>query len=283
MGKLKAIFFGNCHMNNYCSMLRNKSNFNNFFNSEYIVSYENIGCANIFYNAIKDCDLIIMNKITSYPKFSSDLIESLIPKNSKIIYVPYMRFDGFFDVECSLKNFKSNVLSSFPKKIMEGIDCNEYLHQSANDIDVKIKETILNKFNDAVEKLDDIDNKSTIKIKKHFIENYKFVPTFMDCNHPTNYMFYYVYSQLVEIIEKHFNIDLGNTHFYNPKNYCPGKWFGHFSVIPDHIKEILDLQFNLDAYFIVSRDVYLRKIYDYEMNDNPIIDDFGKLSKLLTS
>jgi len=280
--KKKAIFFGNCHANSYITSLKNRSKYSNIFDSEYIVSYENLSNCELFYEKIKNCDLLVMNNITTYTEFSPDIIESKVPKNCCIIYIPFMRFSGFFDDERPLKKFKSNVLSSFPTKILEGISCQDFLYKKCDDLVVRNK--VISKFNDAVAKLTDIDNKSTIKIKQHFLDNYKYVPTFMDYNHPTNYMLNYVYSELVKLIENHFNIDLGNTFVYNPKNHNPGLWFGHFSVIPDYIKDILDLQYNLDAYFIVPRLTYLCKIYDYETNDdNCIIDNFNVLSLLLKS
>jgi hypothetical protein len=268
---LKILIFSNCHGEYYKNILEKNTNILIFFEIRYIISYENLSNYKNIKEDFENADIILINPIENYDNFRLENIKKIMKKDCKLIVIPFIRFDGFWleDKYLKLKKFQSNTVQDFPNIDLNSID--NYLNNS--NIDINIFE---DHFNNSVNKLKDIENKSDILFVDYFLNNYKKYPMFKDSYHPTINILQFIASQIIEKINEIHPID--NKFKYSLQNIIE---YGHFKPITNGVKKVLNLEYDLDAYYRVSRKDYLTKILEYDNNDNHNINDYNQFYKFV--
>jgi hypothetical protein len=218
----------------------------------------------------ENADIILINPIENYVDFRLENIKKIIKQDCKLIIIPFIRFEGFWleDKYLKLKKFQSNIIQDFPNIYLNSID--NYLDNSIFDINI-----FKDHFNNSVNKLKEIENKSDILFVDYFLNNYKKYPMFKDSYHPTNNILEFIASQIIEKINEMHPID--NKFKYSLQITIES---GHFKPITNTVKKILNLEYDLDSYYRVSRKDYLTKILEYDNNiNNGNIEDYNEFYK----
>jgi hypothetical protein len=264
---LKILIFTNCHGEYYKNILKKYTNISIYFEIKYIISYENLNNFKNIKENFENADIILINPIENYIDFRLENIKKIIKKDCKLIVIPFIRFEGFWleDKYLKLKKFQSNIIQDFPNIDLNSID--NYLDNSIFDINI-----FKDHFNNSVNKLKEIENKSDILFVDFFLNNYKKYPMFKDINHPTINILQFIASQIIGKINEIHSID--NKFKYSLQITIES---GHFKPITNTVKKILNLEYDLDSYYRVSRKDYLTKILEYDNNDNhDNISDFNQ-------
>jgi len=265
------VIFSNCHGEYYKNILEKNTNILNFFKIKYIISYENLNNYKNIKEDFENADIILINPIENYFNFKIENVKKIIKKDCKLIIIPFIRFKGFWleDKFVKLKKFQSNTVRDFPNIDLNSID--NYLENSNIDINI-----FKDHFNNSVNKLKEIENKCDIQFVDYFSSNYKKYPMFKDSYHQTINILQFIAYQIIEKInEIH---PLANKFKYSLQNIIES---GHFKPITNTVKQILNLEYDLDSYYRVSRKDYLTKILEYDNNENLNINDYNQFYKIV--
>jgi len=261
--KLNMVMFTNCHGEKYINMFKRDTNIDDMFNINYIVSYQQLDNFNVFKNDFEHADVLIINRIKSYTDYTIQNLKTILKKNVLLIIIPFVRFDGYWMPEPykTLTKIGENAVSFFPNILINQVD--SYLNTSYDKID------FINYYNNCLLKLKRIESESDIKFYDFFIKNHTKYPMFRDNYHPTLNMLEYIGSEIMIKINDKFNITYKGN---NVKLLEDTKEYGHYTPITNMVKDLLDIQYNLDHIFICSRKEYLSKIINYEKTGSHIKD-----------
>jgi hypothetical protein len=185
-----------------------------------------------------------------------------------IIRVNYYRFHGFWH-ECDYipyiehLNYSFNPVAGIYNKI-ENLTDKTDKSQIINFIDniTMDKDIIVNFFNEHLEKIKTLDEKSDVKMYDFFKLNYKSKLLFNDRFHPSNVFMYELFRQLVKIIA---NLDL--PHEDNDfLNKLKSREMTHWTIpILPIVKKILELEFDDNTVFSnqIHPMTHVMDVYDY--------------------
>ena len=263
------VIFSNCHGERYINIFKRDTNILNLFNINYIVSFMQLNNFEHYKNDFCNADILIINNIKNYNDYTINNLKKYIKQDCLLIIIPFVRFEGYWIPETlkQLHYVKDNAVSFFPDININLI--NDYLINK-EVITEETKEKVLNYFNTCLNKLKQIENECDIKFYDYFIEHHKQFPFFRDNYHPTSNMLEYIGKQLITKIKDKYDIIT-----YNYTNYSLKKdtyEYGHYKPITNTIKDILELEYNLDTLFICDRYNYLYTILDNENKKQEIKD-----------
>lgn len=259
--KKNLVVFANCHGEKYLNILKRDTNINEMFNIKYFVSYQQLNNFSKLKDSFANADVLITNSIKKYDNFRLNNLKKHTKDNCLIIVIPFVRFEGYWLPENykNLNLIKGNSVSYFP-------NINKNLVDLYLSLKIK-KEIFIKHFIFCLKKLKNIEKEGDIEFFDFFIKNHKKYPFFRDNYHPTNNMIEYIADKILEIILTKYELKVNSRKIIlikTPKEY------GHYKPICDEVKNILNLDYNLDSIFICSRKDYLEKILDYDNNKNNV-------------
>lgn len=262
------VVFSNCHGEKYINIFKRDTNILNLFNINYILSFMQLNNFEHYKNDFCNADILIINNIKNYNDYTINNLKKYIKKECLLIIIPFVRFEGYWIPEKikQLHYVKDNAVSFFPDININLI--NEYL-TNTQEITDESKTLVLNYFNNCLIKLKQIESECDIKFYEYFIENHKKYPFFRDNYHPTSNMLEYIASQLINKIKNKYDIKYKATNYSLKKDIYE---YGHYKPITNNVKQILELDFNLDTVFICDRYNYLYNILNNEDNKQDIKD-----------
>lgn len=269
----KVLIFANCHGLIYQNAL-NKVDTNNMLDIDYIVSYENLSNFEKIQHKFSECDILIIQPVQNYEKFRFENLKPLLKIECQVIRIPFFRFNGYWDQNDSkdLKKISKSSVMFFPC-LNSSEDVNDYLERNLD------KEEVISRFEKGIEELKNLESQGDVNFVDFFLKYHQQIPMFRDPYHPTDIVYKYLSSQIVEIIRQK-NPIIQGLDFIIPKVW--GKEYGHFKPIQNMTATILGLEYDLDSFFQISRKDYLRLIINYENSENiEVIDDLNKLKKYL--
>ena len=266
--KYNMVLFSNCHGERYINMFKRDTNILNLFNINYIVSFMQLNNFEYYKNDFCNADILIINNIKNYNDYTINNLKKYIKKECLLIIIPFVRFEGYWIPEHikQLHYIKENAVSFFPNININSI--NDYLINKV-EISQETKETVLNYFNSCLNKLKQIEDECDIKFYDYFIENHKKYPFFRDNYHPTSNMLEYIGRQIINKIKNNYDIDYKDNNYILKSDIYE---YGHYKPIINSIKDILELEYNLDTVFICNRYNYLYTILNNEDKKQEIKD-----------
>ena len=256
--KYNMIIFSNCHGERYINIFKRDTNILNLFNINYIVSFMQLNNFEHYKHDFSTADILIINNIKNYNDYTINNLKKYIKKECLLIIIPFVRFEGYWIPENikQLQYVKDNAVSFFPDINININSINNYL---TNKIDNE--ELVINYFNTCLQKLKQIENESDIKFYDYFIENQKKYPFFRDNYHPTSNMLEYIGKQIINKIKNKYDINYKDNHYSLKIDIYE---YGHYKPITNNIKDILELEYNLDTIFICDRYNYIYNILNNE-------------------
>lgn len=258
MVKYKMIVFANCHGEKYINTFKKNSNINDIFDIEYLLSYEMLDNFQHLKNKFETADVLIINRIKSYSEFTVSNLKSLMKPGSKLIVIPFIRFNGYWLPEeyKKMKNFNTKSVEDFPNINID--DVNSYLSEQDNE------EKITHHFEEALEKLKLIEKESDIKFFDWFCDNHLKYPMFRDYKHPTDNFISYTGNELMKLIKSYFSeVEISFKLELKQNTYE----HGHYKPIKDYVKKILNIEYDIDKVFVCSRYHYITTILNHEESD----------------
>lgn len=256
---MKVFIFANCHGLFYKQAISTHL-LPGTYEVEHVISYENLNNYEKLIDKFSSCDILVIQPIANYEMFKIDNIKKLLKKNCFIIKTPFVRFEGFWSESDSrpTKNISRAAVDRFPR-ILKTADVNKYL--TGEDCD---HHTILSQFNQCLDILRALENEGDIKFVDFFLENYQKIPLFRDSYHPTRYLSQHIANQVIEKITEYFpEKDAGLKRSVDTSIK---REFGHFKPIRDSVAKALGLGFDLDSYFLYSRQDFLEGVLWLEEN-----------------
>ena len=262
------VIFSNCHGERYINMFKRDTTILNLFNINYIVSFMQLNNFEHYKNDFCNADILIINNIKNYNDYTINNLKKYIKKECLLIIIPFVRFEGYWFPEKlkQLHYIKDNAVSFFPDININLI--NDYLINK-EVITEETKATVLNYFNNCLNKLKQIEKECDIKFYDYFIENHKQFPFFRDNYHPTSNMLEYIGKQIITKIKDKYDINYKDNNYSLKKDIYE---YGHYKPITNAIKDILELEYNPDTLFICDRYNYLYTILNNEVNKQEIKD-----------
>ena len=79
----------------------------------------------------------------------------------------------------------------------------------------------------------------------------------------------YIATQIIKKIQKNFDIIYNESNFKLQQDIF--EW-GHYKPIKNYVKNVLNLEYNLDNVFLCNREKYLNMILDIEEKQQKIVD-----------
>lgn len=271
--KNKVLIFANCHGAIYKHALE-KADKEKILEIEHIISYENMDKFENIKHKFLECDILIIQPVQNYEEFKIENIQALLKKNSQLIRVPFVRFNGYWDEKDikQLKKFTSSAVMFFPSIKYE----NEVEHYLKGN---RSENEILKSFEKSIHDMRILEEQGDVKFVDFFLKHHQSLPFFRDYYHPTKIMYDYISHQIVESVRKNIPA-LIQTDFNLPSKL--EKEYGHFKPIQDNVALILGLQYDLDSYWKYSRKTYLEGVLNYENSKNDkTINDLIYLSPIL--
>lgn len=271
--KNKIVVFSNCHGEKYIDIFKKNSNIHELFDIEYLVSYELLDNFSNVKETFESADILIMNNIKTYNNFTVSNLKSLMKPNSKLIVIPFVRFNGYWLPENykKLKNFSANTVEQFPDiKITEVKDYLNCCHDS---------EKIIDNYNEALMKLKNIESESDIQFFDWFIDNHLKYPMFRDYKHPTSNLIEYVGNEIMKLIQVHCPLVHISSKLILKNDLYE---YGHYKPINDSVKTILNIEYDIDKIFVCSRENYLYNILKHE-ETNILIQNLDDMKVKLIS
>ena len=267
------VIFSNCHGERYINMFKRDTNILNLFNINYIVSFMQLNNFEHYKHDFCNADILIINNIKNYNDYTINNLKTYIKKECLLIIIPFVRFEGYWIPENikQLKYVKDNAVSFFPDiniNLINDYLINDYLINKLK-ITKENKEIILNYFNNCLDKLKQIEKECDIKFYDYFIENHKKFPFFRDNYHPTSNMLEYIGAQLIRKIKDKYDIKYTDNNYILKQDIYE---YGHYKPITNIMKEILELEYNLDTIFICDRYNYIYTILNNEDKKQDIKD-----------
>lgn len=249
----------------------------NEFNVNHIINYQHQSTAILSKDDVailKKCDTFIyqpMNNSCDFSEYNIDYMKTRLKPECIIIRVNYYRFHGFW-YECDYKpyiehlKYSFNPIAGIYNEIKNLIDKTDK-YQIINFIDniAMDKDIIVNYFNEHLEKIKTLDEKSDVKMYDFFKLNYKSKALFNDRFHPNNVFMYEIFRQLVKIIANldlpHEDIDFLNKHEIKSRELT------HWTIpILPIVKKILELEID-DKNTVFSNQIHpmthVMDVYDY--------------------
>jgi hypothetical protein len=273
--KINVLIFANCHGSVYKAAL-NEADRENRLNVEHVISYENISRFSEIKYKFSRCDILIIQPVKKYPDFYLENLKKILKNDCTVIRIPFVRFDGFWDVNDvrHLKKFAQPAVMFFPN-IRHINEIGNYLRgDNCDDNDIK------NRFELSIADFKKVEAQGDVKLVDFFIENYKAIPLFRDCYHPTKIFYGYISHQIVGLVK------LKEKSLIISDFKIPINWpleYGHFKPITNKVASVLGLQFDLNSYFKYTRYDYISRIVSYENDDTKTdeISDLVSLNKVL--
>lgn len=263
MKKKKILLFSNCHGVAFKRILHEHLSDN--IHITHVLTYENLTKIKYILHEMDVADIIIMTPFqNSESVYHFKNIKQFIDTN-KIIYVPYIRFDGFFPENSNMIHMKKNKIKN---------SCVTWIPDiSANMVDVYIAggdltdDIIHQHYNKHVDKMRRIESQSDINFINHFSKTYQHFMTFKDTNHPVSHIFKHVCEQLCEIITQKYT-DICQVKPIS-KIILPVIYeHGHYRLIKDCVRDVLNIKYDLDQSYMISRKKFLTDIINYEKSNS---------------
>jgi len=263
--KKNLVVFANCHGEKYLKILKRDTNIDNLFNIEYYISYQSLDKFDDLKSKFENADILIINRIKSYDNFTIENLKKILKKDCLLIVIPFVRFNGYWMPEKfkKLKFFKSNSVEDFSNIELKNI--NSYLEEDLN------YDLFIIHYNECLKKLKDIEQYSDIKFYDFFIKNHLKYPFFRDYKHPTANFIDFISNGIIKLISNKFDLKFTEKELILKSDIIE---YGHFKPIQSNVKNILNIEYDLDKVFICSRYDYFYNILSYESDDsnNNIID-----------
>ena len=228
---------------------------------EYIVSYQNLSNFLPLREKFESADILIIQPVNQYDDFKLSNLKRYLKEDCLIIKVPFLRFRGFWpdSEERLLNKFDDRSVMFFPD-VPDVESVPQYLSGEQFTAG-EIKDN----FNNEIEKLKELEDTCDVSFVNYFLETHRKIPLFNDPYHPSWPFVCYIAAQLFDIISKSKGVCFlkysFNFNLYSKENV-------YFKPITDKTADSLDLQFDLDNYFIENRNNYLTKIIHYETEPN---------------
>lgn len=272
--KMKILIFANCHGSLYKDAL-NQADKDGRLDVEHVISYENINKYDEVKSKFSQCDILIIQPVANYNEFKLDSLKKILKPNCVVIRVPFVRFDGFWDVKDVrvLKKFTQPAVMFFPN-IRHLNEVGDYLRGSnCSELDIK------RRFDSAIAEFKSLEKQGDVKFIDFFMKNYKSLPLFRDSYHPTKIFYEFLSHQIVNLTKLHEN----SLFLYNFEiKINNNKEYGHFKPITNKVASVLGLQYDLNSYFVYTRYDYLTSILRYENDpDVNVVADLTKLKNVL--
>jgi len=263
------VIFSNCHGERYINIIKRDTNILHLFNINYIVSFMQLNNFEHYKNSFCNADILIINNIKNYNDYTIHNLKKYLKKECLLIIIPFVRFEGYWLPEKikQLHYINENAVSFFPDIDINLID--DYLIYKLEN-----KDSVLNYFTNCLKKLKDIENECDIKFYDFFIENHKKYPFFRDNYHPTSNMLEYIGKQIINIIKSKFEINYKDNNYTLKTDIYE---YGHYKPIINSVKDILELEYNLDTIFICNRYNYLYTILNNELEKKLTIIDLNDM------
>lgn len=258
--KNNMVIFSNCHGERYINMMKRDTNILHLFNINYIVSFMQLNNFEHYKNEFCNADILIINNIKNYNDYTIKNLKQYIKPECLLIIIPFVRFEGYWLPEKikQLHYIKENAVSFFPDININLI--NEYLTYK-----IENKNIVFNYFHHCLNKLKQIENECDILFYDYFIENHKKYPFFRDNYHPTSNMLEYIGKQIINKINDKYNIEYKDNNYILKTDIYE---YGHYKPIINSVKDILELEYDLDKVFICNRYNYIYTILNHEDNEN---------------
>ena len=269
-----VFIFANCHGTIYKNALE-RSDLNSELSVTHVVSFENLDNFKNLIPYFKKCDVLIIQPVQNYEQFSIHNLKKYLKRSCKIIRVPFIRFEGFWDKTDvrELTKFKSPAVMFYPKIFKREEITSYLLGEKLSSMD------ILDNFEKSLRDFSDLEKKGDIKFYDFFVQNYQNIPLFRDSYHLTAPFFSYISQQLVDIVSHYSKADLKRIENIS---LDVGREFGHYKPITNKVAEVLGLKYDLSLYFKYNRWEYLVMILEHENSDDlNVVSNFKELEIFL--
>lgn len=261
--KLNMVVFSNCHGERYIEMFKRDTAIKEMFSIEYVVSYQQLDNFDKYQNMFSTADVLIVNNIKSYSEYTVDNLRKILKKESLLIVIPFVRFEGYWLPEAykHLRYFQDNAVKMFPD--ISSADVLQYLRGPVDAEELGVH------YSACLAKLEAIERESDILFYEFFVKNHRKYPMFRDNYHPTKNMLEHVGASLMRIIDDRFDVQYEGR----PRLQSETIEYGHYKPVKDNVKKILGLEYDLDKVYVCSRQEYLERILEYESQVNDPVDD----------
>lgn len=263
---INILIFANCHGTLYKNALVKAEVFNRC-NIEHVLSYENIRNFNGLKEKFSRCDVLVIQPIQSYEEFKIENLKLILKPSCHIIRVPFIRFNGFWppnDIR-ELDRINKDAVMFFPR-IYKEYEVSPYLHGISLD-----ESLILSTFDDAVNRLVELEKTGDVEFVDFFKKNYKDIPLFRDPYHPTMPFSEYIALQINRMVEEYL-FSTGRDLPQDTSNITWNKEYGHFKPITNRFAQVLGLKYDLNSYFMYSRYDFLTGVLRCEKGTHSIND-----------
>lgn len=269
---VNVLIFANCHGIIYKNALQ-RADINSELSITHIVSYQNIDNFSNIVSYFQNCDILIIQPVQNYEQFSiHSLREKYLKKSCKIIRVPFIRFEGFWDKTDvrELEKFKPAAVMFYPK-VFRKQEIPIYLNGEE-----LLTASVMENFEKSLKDFSDLEKRGDIKFYDFFVQNYQNTPLFRDSYHLTAPFYNYVIQQLIDLVSDYANVKLKRIENVS---LIVGREYGHFKPIITKVAESLKLSYDLSSYFKYNRYEYLSMILEHENSQVPtIIADLNELT-----
>lgn len=250
---MKVYVFANCQGQRYAELFQRRCS---GIDVDFDLSYKNLDNFDMIIEKMQAADIIVMQPVFTYENFQFENIKQYLKNSQLVLKIPFLRTWLYWpDEACmSLKKFDEESVMFFPDiSGEEGVA--EYLFGNLD------KDSVMMHAESEIVKLKMLESTSDIKFQDFINKHYCDFPLFNDPYHPTQPLLNFIFNQLVEIIEKTNSISIMDSQL--PTS---GKVYEsvYFRPIRQSVAGFLGLDFNLDDYYTVDRENYLRNILKYE-------------------
>ena len=244
----KCLILANCFVQEYVRHLSQSKEFVDEYEITTISTYTQIPDLG-FEEKLKNADLIITQNVINIPEYTNEYIKKNKKNTSLHIVTEFWRFDGFWSYKSP--NERKNNWFWFPTD--EFGDCLSFREYMNYEIDAK---KIIDKFENEIEKLKDIDSNSDIKIFDLFINNYKYERLFTDHWHPTPIILSHVTNEVLKMI---------GIKEVVPTLPPTGMNSNRYRLITNHVKDVLkiDRNSNDDELIFFGKKVTTETYYNF--------------------
>lgn len=172
----------------------------------YICTYENLHNPAILED-IRTCDILITNNIKSYPHLTYENLKTIVRPTCQICTIEFIRFSGYYP------------LAYTPSMFLAVYDESTQSSNYADYRDYSMPDEIIHRnFNNSLEHLKDLDNKSDIKFFDFFMKNHTHTELMRDNAHPTHVFIKHIVKEVLSFLHVQTSVNIDSLEL--EYTYC---------------------------------------------------------------
>jgi|688.fasta_scaffold643704_1 hypothetical protein len=246
--KKKCLILSNCFNREYTRFLKTSERFNTEYEITSITTYNTKPNQN-YITTLKDSDLIISQNVKNINEYTNIFISQNIKPNAIHIKTEFWRFNGFWSYK-SINERKSDGFWFPTDEFIDDLSFDQYMNFDLDEKKVKAN------FEVELEKLNELDKLSDIKIYPIFMANYKNKRLFSDHYHPMPFIFKHVTNEILKICGINDHVDELNANSTNSERY---------RLITNTSNNILGINPNSDPNLFIyfGKEISREKYYEF--------------------